>query len=84
MQQGGGREGGREGCTVGRDTYVCIYVCIHVYMYKVDVYMYRYKSTFSPEENVITFFSSSHQTFRWEKKTGMRADRENSFFEPNQ
>lgn len=50
-------------------------------MYKVYVYMYRYKSTFSPEENVITFFLIITPDFSvGKKKEGMRADRENSFF----
>lgn len=34
-----------------------MYVCIYVYTFVcIHVYMYRYKSTFSPEENVMTFF----------------------------
>lgn len=60
-----------------------MYVCIYVYTFVcIHVYMYRYKSTFSPEEKCDDFFFSHTRLFssRRGKKKRMRADRENRFF----
>lgn len=66
-----------------------MYVCIYVYTFVcIHVYMYRYKSTFPPEEKCDDFFFSHTGLFHLVgvRKKRMRADRENSFFfaEPNQ
>lgn len=55
-------------------------------MYKVYVYMYQYKSTFSPEENVITFFFIITPDFSVGKKNrnASRSREQFFFFEPNQ